>query len=273
MTVEAEIRAFAESIATAVDRTCGEPVAWRPGTTSDDRRPELTAALATAGWPSVGEDPELLPFVGPGGRELGRRLAPLCELDILLGGSPLAGELVRYCGEGELAVRVEPDALTLIRIQRSLPCPYGDAIGVARVVSAADDRRIDGRIASARLAAWIAATVGYCAGVGEFAFELTLDYARNRRAFGTTLAGLAPVQQLLADAATAVGGLSLLASGLPDAAALAHAGRALCDATALSQQVSGAIAFTLEYPLQRAYRRARTLKLWSDAVLDKLVDG
>jgi hypothetical protein len=279
VTLENETRAFAQTIATAVDRTLGEPVSWRPGSMADDRRPDLTAALAAAGWPSLAEEPELLPFAGPGGRELGRRLAPLCELDVLLGASPLASDLVRYCGEGDQAVRVSPDMLTVLRVERALPCPYGDAIGVARVVSAAEEERLDERTSRGRLAAWIAATVGYCAGVGEFALELTVDYARHRRAFATTLAGLKPVQQMLADAGTAVRGLRLLADGLPEAAglpeapALAHAGSAVCAATAIAQQVSGAIAFTLEYPLQRAYRRARALRLWNDAVLADLDSG
>ena len=30
---------------------------------------------------------------------------------------------------------------------------------------------------------------------------------------------------------------------------------------------SGAIGFTLEFPLQRAYRRARAVQLWADAFL------
>jgi alkylation response protein AidB-like acyl-CoA dehydrogenase len=34
--------------------------------------------------------------------------------------------------------------------------------------------------------------------------------------------------------------------------------------------VAGAVGFTLEFPLQRAYRRARTLALWNDAVLDEV---
>ena len=32
-------------------------------------------------------------------------------------------------------------------------------------------------------------------------------------------------------------------------------------------QVAGAIGFTLEFPLQRAYRRARAVQLWADAFL------
>ena len=32
-------------------------------------------------------------------------------------------------------------------------------------------------------------------------------------------------------------------------------------------QVTGALGFTLEFPLQRAYRRSRSVRTWADAVL------
>jgi alkylation response protein AidB-like acyl-CoA dehydrogenase len=95
---------------------------------------------------------------------------------------------------------------------------------------------------------------------------LTLDYVRQRRAFGSTLAALAAVQQLLADAATAVQGVKLLAGDEPDADALSHAGPAVADACAACQQVTGAIGFTLEYPLHRYSQRARALAVWDDAL-------
>jgi len=53
----------------------------------------------------------------------------------------------------------------------------------------------------------------------------------------------------------------------PSPAALAHAGAAAVEITASCQQLVGAIGFTLEFPLQRAYRRARALALWADALL------
>jgi alkylation response protein AidB-like acyl-CoA dehydrogenase len=121
------------------------------------------------------------------------------------------------------------------------------------------------------LRAWLAAGVGYLAGVGQGALDLTVDYVRQRRAFGGTLAGLGPVQQLLADAATAVRGVSLLAAEAAGADALAHAGPAVMNACAACQQVSGAIAYTLEYPLQRYTQRARALAAWNDALLDALL--
>ena len=68
---------------------------------------------------------------------------------------------------------------------------------------------------------------GYLAGLGQGALDLTVDYVRQRRAFGSTLAALGPVQQLLAGAATAVRGVRLLAGEGPDADALAHAGPAI----------------------------------------------
>lgn len=265
-----EVRTFSESIATAITRTLRISTPWQPGTTEDDHCEGLRVALEQVGWPSVSENPELLPFAGPGGLELGRRLAPLSEIDVLLGGSPLVGDLVRYANGGTHAVRFAGRGLTIARVERSLACPYADAIGVHRVLSLANDELLDPAVSHARINAWVAASVGYCAGVGEFAFDLVLDYARNRRAFGTTLAGLAPVQQMLADVATTVRGLRLLTMDRPGVEALAHAGPALCATTATCQQIAGGIGFTLEFPLQRAYRRARTLTLWNDVVLDAL---
>ena len=265
-----ETRSFAESVAMATTRAFTATPAWEPGLAADDRSPELTQALRDAGWSSLAEDPALLPFCGPGGLELGRQLAPLCELDSLLGGNLLAGGLIRYGESSGTAVAAGPSGLTYSRVEGAFSCPYGDTIGVRRPTDVTEERRVEGGEATTRLNAWIAATVGYCAGVGVFALDLTLDYARNRRAFGTTLAGLAPVQQMLAQAATSVRGLRLLAHDLPDAAALAYAGLALGEVTATCQQVAGAIGFTLEFPLQRAYRRARTLALWNDAVVDAL---
>jgi butyryl-CoA dehydrogenase len=121
------------------------------------------------------------------------------------------------------------------------------------------------------VAALPSTTVGYLAGLGEGALELTTQYVRQRRAFSGTLAELAPVQQLLADAATLVRGVSLLASDGPDRDALAHSGQAVAAACAVCHQVTGAIGFTLEYPLHRYAQRARALAAWNDALLESLL--
>ena len=151
----------------------------------------------------------------------------------------------------------------LYAVEAAEPVAYGDALGVHRVLASSPA----GAVPPAAVAAWVAASTGYLAGLTDWALALALDHAKGRRAFGTTLAGLAPVQQRLADAATAARGLSLLAHATPGRAALAHAGAAAVDVTAACQQVAGAIGFTLEFPLQRAYRRARAVQLWADAFL------
>jgi len=150
-----------------------------------------------------------------------------------------------------------------VRVVRSEPVAYADALGIHRVL----ELEPDGRAAPHAVAAWTAASTGYLAGLSAWAFETALEYVRGRRAFGATLAALSPVQQRLADTATAVDGLALLVDEPPSPAALAHAGAAAVEITASCQQLVGAIGFTLEFPLQRAYRRARALALWADALL------
>ena len=144
--------------------------------------------------------------------------------------------------------------------------PYTDALGVARVeagaaeaVDRAEALRAWPRGPPARPATW--------PGMAEESLRLALEHARSRHAFGAPLAALEPVQQMLADAATLVDGLGLLADDLPGADALAHAGEAAERALAICMQVTGALGFTLEFPLQRAYRRSRAARSWADAVL------
>jgi len=258
MSAVAEAVAFAEAVATAADRTLGPAPEWTPGAVVDDRSPALSAALAEMGWLELAGDAQLASLAGAAAVPLGRRLAPLADVDALLGGSPLAGELVRY---GARAAVVAGGAR--VRVVRSEPVAYADALGVHRVL----ELEPDGRAAPHAVAAWTAASTGYLAGLSAWAFETALEYVRGRRAFGATLAALSPVQQRLADAATAVDGLALLVDEPPSPAALAHAGAAAVEITASCQQLVGAIGFTLEFPLQRAYRRARALALWADALL------
>jgi hypothetical protein len=256
--VSAEAVSFAEAIGVATDRTLAEPEPWRPGALQDDRCAPLTKALADMGWLDLARDAELLPLAAPAAVELGRRLAPLSEIDALLDGSPLAGDLVRHGA----ARAVDRDRI-VFAIDASEPVAYGDALGVRRVL----ERRATGEASEVALAAWTAASTGYLAGLSEWALGIALEHAQGRKAFGATLAALAPVQQRLADAATATRGLRLLAGDAPGPAALAYAGVAAVELTAACQQVAGAIGFTLEFPLQRAYRRARAVQLWADALI------
>jgi hypothetical protein len=260
-----DAREFAASVAGVVSRHGGAAAAgWAPGEVGVAPDPALGAALEELGWDSVAEDPSLVVCAGLGAMELGRCLTSLWHVDRLLGGGPAVDDLVRSVGPSTPAVVVRDGARrALLRSERRPSAAGLDVHRVLELGPAGD------RVTAVAWDAWLTAGVGYLAGLGEGALALTVDYARQRVAFGSTLAGLAPVQQLLAGAATAVRGVALLAgSGATDGDALAHAGTAIAEACAACQQVSGAIGFTLEYPLHRFTQRARALQAWNEALLD-----
>lgn len=242
-----EASAFAESVAGVVDRHGPEG-------------PELAALLDELGWTALAHEAALADCAGLGAVELGRRLAPLHHVDRLLGGAPMAGDLARSLGPERIAVR---DGQRVV-VVRAEPAASAEGLEVQRVLETGETL---GEVSPAAHASWTAGCVGYLAGLGEGALEMTIAYVRQRHAFGTTLAALGPVQQLLADAATAVAGVRLLAGESPDGDALAHAGAAVAGACAACHQVTGAIGFTLEYPLHRHTQRARALATWNDALL------
>ena len=257
-----EARDFAETIAGVVARHA-RPDPWQPGSAVSDADADLDRALAEAGWDELGRDADLLGVVAPAAAELGRGLASLAPVDRLLGGALRVGELARYADAGLPLVAPVAGQLEVLTGARLKPLPYTDALGVARVEAGAARVEPD----AGRMAAWAAASTGYLAGLTTKALELALEHARARRAFGRPLAALEPVQQMLADAATLSDGLELLSHDLPGLDALAHAGAAAERATAICMQVTGALGFTLEFPLQRAYRRSRAARAWADATL------
>ena len=261
-----DVQAFAASIRGAVERQPPDDP-WRPGAYADDRSADLRRALAALGWEELATEPELLPFVAPAAVELGRRFAPLDLVDTLLGGALAADGLARYAAEGDPLVSLEGASVRVRTAVRLEPLPYGDALAVHRVHAAEDAGSVVEGEADARRRAWVAASAGYLAGVAAEALRLATEHATSRHAFGRPLAALDPVQQHLAAAATLADGATLLAEEEPGPAALAHAGDAACRVTAPCQQVVGAIGYTLEFPLQRAFRRARAARLWADAAL------
>lgn len=272
----AEARLFAQSVAGVLRRERVEHRGWVPGTIPNTDTSALVAALDQLGWPTVATDPELVSCAGLAGVELGRALAPVAVLDGLLGASPLAGSLIRSRVAGARAVSVADDdapGLVVRPIVAAEAVASADGLDLHSVSALGAPEPVDPDAWTVALAAWLAAGVGYLAGLGEGALELTVTYVRQRRAFDTTLAALAPVQQLLARAATEIRGVRLLAAAAPGADGLAHAGPAIADACAACQQVTGAIGFTLEYPLQRYTQRARALASWNDALIDALISG
>jgi butyryl-CoA dehydrogenase len=268
----ADVREFAASLAGALERHPTED-RWYPGAYADDRNQALRDAVFELGWADVTTDPRLLPFVAPAAVELGRRFAPLDLVDATLGGGLLVDGYARYADEGDRLVEVAGDALYVRTAVRLTPVGYIDALAVHTVDAFEDEEPITGADAAGRREAWVAANAGYLAGLAAEAVRLAAEHAKSRHAFGRPLAALDPIQQHLATAATLADGTSLLAEERVTPAGLAHAGEAACQATALCQQVVGAIGYTLEFPLQRAFRRARAIRIWGDAVLERMDAG
>lgn len=267
-----DVRSFAASVAGALERhPTRDP--WKPGAHADDRNAALRDAILELGWADLATDPELLPFVAPAALELGRRFAPLDLVDATLGGALVVAGFARYAQEGERLVELVGDELDVRTAVRLTPVGYVDALAVHTVEAAEADGRVNGAEATRRRDAWIAANAGYLAGLAGEAVRVAAEHAKARHAFGRPLAALDPIQQHLATAVTLADGVALLAEERVTAAGLAHAGEAACDVTALCQQVVGAIGYTLEFPLQRAFRRARAVRLWADAVLAPYAAG
>ena len=265
--VPQEAGQFAETVGAVVARhPTSDP--WSPGAAVSDASPELDQALADAGWEGLGEDRELLAFVAPAAVELGRGFSSLAPIDRLLGGALRHGELARYAVPGRRLATPRAGRLEYTGAAELEALPYADSLGVARIVNEHSPDVVEGALAETRMRAWVAGSVGYLAGACDEALRLALEHTRSRIAFGRPLAALESVQQTLADCATLVDGLLLLAGDEPGADALLHGGDAAARALAGAQQVTGALGFTLEFPLQRGQRRVRASRVWAEAVLD-----
>lgn len=251
-TTDPELELFAESVRGAL---AGWEAPLEPvfGEWWDERDDELAGRLAALGWTGLWGGPELLGPAVAGGIELGRAVAPLCLVDEATLGAPLAlGGRVRH-GAG--------------RVDGGEREPTLDGTGTLRGVELprSDD--------SGRLRAWGAVTLAYMAGIAEASLAHALGHATSREQFGAPLAALPAVQSSLADAALLRDGLLLSAwsAAAPDGGfpgeALAWAGGACREVTAHVQQVHGGIGFALETGIHRYYCRAKTLQVWTDAVL------
>ena len=242
------------------------------GEWADDRDDELAERLAALGWAELWGDPALLGPAVAGALELGRAVAPLHLVDEATLGAPLAvGSRVRH-GRVRAALALQDGGLAPADLTDAAPEPALDATGTVR---AALDPGEPFEDADDRWRAWGAATLGYLAGLAAGALEATVSHARSREQFGAPLAALPSVQQRLADAAVLVDGLELTAwaAASPEeddpplpAPALAWAGSACREVTATAHQLHGAVGFALESGVHLAYRRAKTVQVWADAV-------
>jgi hypothetical protein len=257
---------LAETVARIV-RDHQPPDPWQPGAHADDTASQAAEmagrALAETGWPGLADtdiDAAALAAV-----ELGRGLVSLGQVDALLGGSPVLDGLVRHGQVSGRAVELRPgDGLREVEILALAPVAYGDASAVSVVTGQRRGDDVPPEAAARRLAAWRAASVGYLAGLASAAFEACLGHVRSRKAFGATLDAQPMVQSRLADAATALDGIRLLAEREHSWAALSYAAAACTEVTAACHQLTGALGYTLDYPLQRYSRRARAMRSWAE---------
>ena len=254
-TIEPELELFAESVRSAL---AGWEAPLEPvfGEWQDDRDDDLAARLVDVGWGELWSDPDLLGPAVAGGIELGRAVAPLCLVDEATLGAPLAvGGRVRH-GAG--------------RVDGGEREPTLDGTGTLRGVEWALPSD------PLQLHVWGAVTLAYLAGLADRALEKAVAHARSREQFGAPLAALPAVQARLADAALARDGLLLSAWSAADPEAgfrrdsLAWAGSACREVTMHVQQVHGGIGFALEGGIHRYYRRAKTVQVWTDALLKAL---
>ena len=268
-----ELRLFADSVRSAI----GD---WEPqrepdlGDWQDDRDDSLAERLAATGWAELWASSELLGAAVVGGVELGRAVAPVCLIDEVTLGSPLAAE-----GRARHGLQARSLALPLRRGGLALGTPSSEArpeLSLDGSGTVCVDVAIGGELEPVAAAscwrAWSVTTLAYLAGLAGRSLELAVEHARTREQFGAPLAALPAVQSRLADAALAVDALTLVTwSSVTDerslpAPELLWAGATCCEVTTSAHQVHGAIGFALETGLHRYYRRARAVHTWTTAV-------
>jgi alkylation response protein AidB-like acyl-CoA dehydrogenase len=122
-------------------------------------------------------------------------------------------------------------------------------------------------------------------GGARYAFDITVQYAKDREQFDKPLGAFQAIAHYLADASTTVEGGTILvheaawshANGRPidtlAPMAKLYACQTFRDVTAMGQQVFGGVGFTVEYDMQLYFRRAKQLQIswWDARHLEELV--
>jgi alkylation response protein AidB-like acyl-CoA dehydrogenase len=125
----------------------------------------------------------------------------------------------------------------------------------------------------------------YAMGGARYAFDITLQYSKDRHQFDKPLGAFQAIAHYLADASTTVEGGTILvheaawnrANGRPIDSLAPMAKLFACqtfrDVTAMAQQVFGGVGFTNEYDIQLYFRRAKQLQItwWDDRYLEELI--
>jgi alkylation response protein AidB-like acyl-CoA dehydrogenase len=122
-------------------------------------------------------------------------------------------------------------------------------------------------------------------GGARYAFDITLQYSKDRQQFDKPLGAFQALAHYMADAVTTVDGAETLVweaawarSDDRSVARLAPMAKLFAcqtfrDVTATAQQIFGGVGFTLEYDIQLYFRRAKQLQIswWDTRYLEELV--
>ena len=122
-------------------------------------------------------------------------------------------------------------------------------------------------------------------GGAQYALDITVQYAKDRKKFDKPLGAFQALAHYLADGATTVDGAEVLvheaawarAEGRPVGKlapmAKLYACQTFRDVTAMAQQLFGGIGFTVEFDIQLYFRRAKQLQLswWDPRTLEELI--
>jgi alkylation response protein AidB-like acyl-CoA dehydrogenase len=122
-------------------------------------------------------------------------------------------------------------------------------------------------------------------GGARFAFDATVQYAKDRQQFDKPLGAFQAIAHYLADASATVEGATILvyeaawarANGRPIDLLAPMAKLFACqtfrDVTAMGHQVHGGMGFTVECDMQLYFRRAKQLQVswWNDRYLEELI--
>ncbi len=259
-TADVEEAAFGETVRAAL--ASYQPGDWSPGAALDDDDASLSARLRDLGLAEAAQAGH--GFVVAAGLELGRARAPLAFFDRLaVGETALAARgLARYAGRLSAALDLRDDGAFLVSLEGASIEAALDSQGFVRVRAGGEP------VPFPQLRTWSALHTAYFGGLAAATLALAVDHARARIQFDRPLLALAPVQQLLAEAASLARGLELLAweEAEDPWPALAHAGEAACRVCEVSHQVHGAIGYALEAPVHCFFRRAHATRIFTRAV-------
>ncbi|MGI8335843.1 acyl-CoA dehydrogenase family protein [Actinomadura scrupuli] len=214
----------------------------------------------------------------------GRRLVTLAVRPA----SPGRAGLVLAGAVADDAIMLIGDRLVLVALTgratpvRNLGClPLADVeFGTDHVVLAAGPTAVE--LFATAVDEWRVLTAAALSGLAARSLEIGVEYVKERKAFGRVVGEFQAVAHRLADRASEVDGCGLLvreaawAAGAEPARAAELASMALAFAAETARDTShdalhfhGGYGFTLEYPIQLYYRRART---WA-AVLESPAAG